>query len=178
MQVNLRNNHQVWHICSIKIQFLIYLVFFYFKGLEKFVTQGLVRSLGVSNFNSAQRRQLHSKVNIKPAVNQVGNQGIIWKLNFYFKPGRSECYYNYLSTTATLEPRSKFIFLFNFFWYVTENRFIYFCHSLLVLYLCKPIRVSITYLLPIIRLGAFMWPISYNTLNGHYLIVLGYIYSV
>ena len=29
----------------------IYLVFFYFKGLEKCVTQGSVRSLGVSNFN-------------------------------------------------------------------------------------------------------------------------------
>ena len=39
--------------------------------MEKFVTQGLVRSLGVSNFNSTQLRRLYSKVDIKPVCNQV-----------------------------------------------------------------------------------------------------------
>lgn len=42
-----------------------------YKGLEEAVELGLVRSIGVSNFNIAQLEKLLKKAKIKPAVNQV-----------------------------------------------------------------------------------------------------------
>lgn len=41
------------------------------QELEKNVNLGLIRNIGVSNFNSQQIRQIHEKATIKPAVLQV-----------------------------------------------------------------------------------------------------------
>ena len=42
-----------------------------FKAMEKLVEKGLVRSIGVSNFNSAQISDIIEKCKIRPAANQV-----------------------------------------------------------------------------------------------------------
>ena len=42
-----------------------------FKAMEKLIEKGLVRSIGLSNFNSAQITDILEKCKIKPAVNQV-----------------------------------------------------------------------------------------------------------
>ena len=39
--------------------------------MEKLVSEGLVRSIGVSNFNSVQLQDVLDRATIKPAVNQV-----------------------------------------------------------------------------------------------------------
>jgi aldehyde reductase len=39
--------------------------------MEKLVEKGLVRSIGISNFNSAQINDILSKCKVKPTVNQV-----------------------------------------------------------------------------------------------------------
>jgi aldehyde reductase len=39
--------------------------------MEKLVEKGLVRSLGISNFNSAQIIDILSKCKVKPTVNQI-----------------------------------------------------------------------------------------------------------
>lgn len=41
--------------------------------MEKLVDIGLVRSIGVSNFNSSQMTRLLKSARIKPVVNQVGS---------------------------------------------------------------------------------------------------------
>ena len=41
-------------------------------AMEKLVTAGLVRSIGVSNFNSVQIDAIIQKGSIVPAINQVG----------------------------------------------------------------------------------------------------------
>lgn len=42
------------------------------KGMEECVKQGLVKSIGVSNFNSKQIERILAICTIKPAVLQVG----------------------------------------------------------------------------------------------------------
>lgn len=42
------------------------------KGMEECVKQGLVKSIGVSNFNSKQIERILANCTIKPAVVQVG----------------------------------------------------------------------------------------------------------
>lgn len=42
------------------------------KEMEKLVDLGLVKSIGVSNFNSKQMDRLLSNCRIKPVANQVG----------------------------------------------------------------------------------------------------------
>jgi diketogulonate reductase-like aldo/keto reductase len=41
-------------------------------GLERLVTRGLVRSIGVSNFNNTQLQRVIDKARVKPVINQVG----------------------------------------------------------------------------------------------------------
>ena len=41
------------------------------QEMEKLVSEGLVRSIGVSNFNSVQLQDVLDRATIKPAVNQV-----------------------------------------------------------------------------------------------------------
>lgn len=42
-----------------------------YLAMEKLVSAGLVRALGVSNFNSEQVREIVDKASVKPVVNQV-----------------------------------------------------------------------------------------------------------
>ena len=42
-----------------------------YLAMEKLVEEGLVRSIGVSNFNSEQITDILDRCMIKPAVNQV-----------------------------------------------------------------------------------------------------------
>ena len=44
------------------------------KAMESCVAKGLVRSIGVSNFNSQQMNRLMDVCSIKPVTNQVSNQ--------------------------------------------------------------------------------------------------------
>ena len=52
--------------------------------MESLVEQGLVRSIGVSNFNSEQIKLILDNCKIKPAVNQVRND-IETEPNYYVK---------------------------------------------------------------------------------------------
>lgn len=45
--------------------------------MEKLVEKGLVRAIGLSNFNSRQINDVLSMANIKPTVLQVGRKGDI-----------------------------------------------------------------------------------------------------
>lgn len=44
--------------------------------MEQCVRKGLVKSIGVSNFNARQLERIMAECNIKPAVNQVMNKTI------------------------------------------------------------------------------------------------------
>lgn len=59
--------------------------------MEKLVEKGLVRSIGVSNFNSEQLKRVLEVATIKPVMNQVCINGYKWLSNetlcpyiFYF----------------------------------------------------------------------------------------------
>ena len=45
--------------------------FAYFQAMEKLVEEGLVKHIGVSNFNSDQIQHILDNATIKPATNQV-----------------------------------------------------------------------------------------------------------
>lgn len=48
--------------------------------MEKLVEKGLVRAIGLSNFNSGQIDDVLSVANIKPSVLQVGRARYFWNL--------------------------------------------------------------------------------------------------
>ena len=99
--------------------------------MEKFVTQGLVRSLGVSNFNSTQLRRLYSKVDIKPVCNQVCHTpthiglGLFISGRFMLVDGvscwlcrsialPSNCPVNVISETTIIIPSQTYVLCHNF----------------------------------------------------------------
>ncbi len=49
-----------------------------YQELEKCVDQGLIRNLGVSNFDEHQLEKLYSRVRIKPVINQIESNPSHW----------------------------------------------------------------------------------------------------